>query len=257
MAYAMLPQHACSQIAKPVTDVPVSIIIDDMGYNYTLGKQALNLSGEITYSFLPNTPYGKQLAQLAFKNKRKVMLHLPLQGHHHKHIEPDSLNSNMSEQEFRTKLRRHLSAIPHISGVNNHMGSKVTTLVPQMDWLMQELDIHNLFFIDSRTTHLTVAEESAIANNVPFARRDIFLDNEKSIDSIKKSFERLIKLAHLRGGAIAIAHPHPVTLKVLGELLPTLKNRKLKLVYADKLLNKQGLIATEKLVARDNILPKN
>lgn len=233
LAQAALVAHA--QPAGPPRPVTVAVIIDDMGYSRSLGMRALNLAGPVSYSFLPGAPHARRLARLAHEKGRQVLLHLPMQGHHGRPQEPASLTGGMPEARFRETVRTHVSAIPHAVGVNNHMGSELTPHREPMDWLMEELALKGLFFIDSRTTHLTVAPHSARRYNVPFSQRDVFLDNEKTPEHIRRSFERFVELAHERGGAIAIAHPHPVTLEALEELLPALEDHGLQLVNVSRL----------------------
>jgi hypothetical protein len=224
------------------TPATASIIIDDMGYNLSLGKRALSLPGNISYSFLPNTPYAEELAEMAFEQGKQVLLHLPMHGRRMDIIEKDALSSNMSADVFNHLLQKHISAVPHIAGVNNHMGSTVTIHDQEMDWLMQELSARNLFFIDSRTTHLSVAANSARKFNVPFAQRDVFLDNIKTEQSIRNAFYRFTRLALERNGAIAIAHPHAMTLSVLETLLEDIDSANLQLVHVSKLTSPQAIV---------------
>jgi polysaccharide deacetylase 2 family uncharacterized protein YibQ len=58
---------------------------------------------------------------------------------------------------------------------------------------------------------------------LPFAERDVFIDHEQTPAFVKKQLKLLIKRANRQGYAIGIAHPHPVTLEVLKEMLPELK----------------------------------
>ena len=49
-----------------------------------------------------------------------------------------------------------------------------------MSWLFEELERRGLMFVDSRTTPDTVAPMLAAHFGLPFAERDVFLDNEIS-----------------------------------------------------------------------------
>lgn len=233
--------------------VPVSIIIDDMGYNKRLGQQALSLPGEIAYSFLPETPYAQQLAKQAFAAGKRVLLHLPMQGSAPMHShEPNTLTETMPKALFQQMLRQHLAAIPHISGVNNHMGSHLTPLQEPMGWLMSELADNKLFFVDSRTTHLTVTNKTATDNNVPFAERDVFLDNIRSEEAILEAFNHFIRYAKNRSGnrygAVAIAHPYPETLKVLAQVLKREATDEFRLVDISYFLDQPIIEQKQQLV---------
>lgn len=220
--------------------LPVSIIIDDLGYNLERGRQAIEIPAPLTYSILPHTPYSRPLAELAHLNHKDVLLHLPMEGSHPNGNEPGSLNDRMPESVFRNTVQNQLLSVPYIVGVNNHMGSLLTPRSLQMNWLMEELAGRSLFFVDSRTTAATVAAPAAHRNNVPFLQRDVFLDNQKDAASIRAAFHRFIRLAKERHGAVAIAHPFPETLSVLTELLPELAVQRLQLVYISAQMNLRG-----------------
>ena len=53
-----------------------------------------------------------------------------------------------------------------------------------MGWLMDYLDIKKVFYIDSVTIGNSVAAMAAKVRNVPYMRRDIFLDNSVNADDI-------------------------------------------------------------------------
>lgn len=214
--------------------VPVSIIIDDLGYNLAYGRRAIEIPAALTYSILPQTPYGRPLAELAHTHNKEVLLHLPMEGSRRHSNEPDSLNDRMTEAVFRNLVQRQLLSVPHVVGVNNHMGSLLTPQALQMNWLMEELAGHSVFFVDSRTTAATAASQAAHRHSVPFLQRDVFLDNDKDAASIREAFHRFIRLAKERNGAIAIAHPHPETLSVLEDLLPELITHRLQLVHVSE-----------------------
>lgn len=220
--------------------LPVSIIIDDLGYNLERGRQAIEIPAPLTYSILPHTPYSRPLATLAHLRHKDVLLHLPMEGSHPDGNEPDSLNDRMPESVFRNTVENQLLSVPYAVGVNNHMGSLLTPRSLQMNWLMEELAGHSLFFVDSRTTAATVAAPAAHRNNVPFLQRDVFLDNEKDAASIRAAFHRFIELANERHGAVAIAHPFPETLSTLAELLPELAAHRLRLVYISEQIDLRG-----------------
>jgi polysaccharide deacetylase 2 family uncharacterized protein YibQ len=94
----------------------------------------------------------------------------------------------------------------------------------QMYQIFTILKKRNLFFIDSRTTSESLSRPSARLLKVPFAQRDIFLDHIQSTDFIRKQLKKLVRIAIRHGEAIGIAHPHPVTIGILREELPKLKD---------------------------------
>lgn len=193
----------------------LAIIIDDIGYNQAQGKRAVALRTPITLSVLPHTPGAQSLAEAGYRAGKQIMLHIPMSNVSHKTLGPGALTTSMDKEEFLTSLRNSISDIPHISGINNHMGSELTSMQEPMTWLMQELNQHKLFFVDSLTSADSVAYSTAKQHGIISAKRDIFLDNIQEEKVIEKQLLKAIELAKKQGYAIAIGHPYPSTLNVL------------------------------------------
>jgi polysaccharide deacetylase 2 family uncharacterized protein YibQ len=217
---------ATSAQVKPAR---IAIVIDDIGYRYT-DKQALLLPGAITYSVLPHTPYGKKIAIKANAKHKEVLLHIPMEAENGKKLGPGALTSNMNKTEIYASLNKSLVEVPFAIGINNHMGSYLTQLVEPMSWTMGFLKQHHLLFLDSKTSPYSRASIIAQKMGVPVKGRHIFLDNQLTEDYINKQFQSLIKHAKNQHFAIAIAHPHPETIKALLRLIPTLQQNNIELV---------------------------
>ena len=105
------------------------------------------------------------------------------------------------------------------------MGSKMTTIAPQLYQILSVLKKRKLYFIDSRTTVDTLCRPSAQLLQVPFAQKDVFIDHIPEPEFIRETIHRLIKIAGSHGEAIGIGHPHTATYEVLREMLPELKEK--------------------------------
>lgn len=216
----------------------VAIIIDDIGYRQS-DAAALTLPGKVSFAILPHTPFGKTLAQLAFKKNQDVILHIPMEAENGKKLGPGALTSAMSEQAIRQELSRAFAEIPFALGINNHMGSKLTKLYTPMVWTMRFLKERNLFFVDSVTTGRTKAERIANKFGVPTAHRQFFLDNELNSDYIDRQFMLLIEYAQQHQSVVAIAHPHPESIAALKRLIPLLAQLDIDLVPISTLVSQQ------------------
>jgi uncharacterized protein len=262
---------ASEQIQTPAQTKPayIALIIDDLGYRPNNDKRAILLDGRIAYAFLPGTPHAEKLANLAHKNKKEVILHLPMQAEQSAAQETGVLTVNMDKKEFIQLVEKSMSLIPFISGINNHMGSLLTQSEKHMHWLMSFLSTRNttgtltndssdeFFFIDSRTTNKTTAEKVAQMYQLPNTRRNVFLDHVHTKEAIEKQYQRLIKLAKKHGSALAIGHPFKLTLSFLEEKLPELNKNGIKLVSVKELINIQRDCFTQPckipLIAKKNI----
>jgi len=216
----------------------ISIIIDDLGYRYKDGKAAIDLPGSLTYAILPHTPHTHMFAKLAHQQGKEVMLHMPMESEGDERKESNVLTIDMTKGEFIRTFREGIADVPHATGVNNHQGSLLTRHPGDMAWVMAEIkETSNWFFVDSRTTSKSVAMDIAREHQVPVLARDVFLDHTRTVASIKKQFQYLLKLALQKGRAVAIAHPYPETIAVLEEMLPQLSSQGIKLVTVSEQLS--------------------
>ena len=203
----------------------IAIIIDDMGHRRAAGLAVLDLPGQITYSILPFTPNGQEFAERARERNREVMLHMPMESRHGYSLGPGGLTTKMGPEQIERLVLKNLRAIPHIIGVNNHMGSRFTTDYDAMSAVMSTLRRRapSLFFVDSVTTGGSIVSEAARRHGVPVASRSVFLDHEIDEAAIRSQFRNLVRHARKYGRAIAIGHPHWETIKILREELPKLE----------------------------------
>ncbi len=221
--------------AKASTPVIV-LIIDDMGNNLELGQRAIELPGAINFAFLPHLANTAKLAEQAYASGKEVLLHAPMSNIHDINLGPGALRADMEKNQFLDSLQHSINSVPHVQGLNNHMGSLLTQQAIPMDWLMQALKARDLYFVDSRTTAETVAETTAQNHQLPNLRRDVFLDHQPTEIAIRYQFERLLNLADKNGQAVAIGHPHPQTLAFLESALPGLPLRGYQLKLASEVL---------------------
>ena len=223
---------------KPITNgIPVAIIVDDIGYDYKMAEGFMALEIPLTFSVLPKGTFNHRIIDQALEKDVEIMLHLPMEPDGYPAVDPGpgALLTSMDPDTLIAQLNEDLDCIPGIKGVNNHMGSKLTASSAQMRQIFTTLKKRNLFFVDSRTSTRTVCEQSAQLFQLPFAERDVFIDHEQHTEFIRNQIKQLIKRAHRQGYAIGIAHPHEVTLKVLKEMLPELK-QEVSLTHASKVV---------------------
>lgn len=223
----------------------IAIIIDDLGHVQSVGERVIALPGPVACAILPGTPRATALARQARVYRKEVLVHLPMQAMNFEgDPEPDTLMLDMDRQDVAAALNAALAAVPYAIGVNNHRGSLLTRHPGHMQWLMDELRARPaLFFVDSYTTHHSVALRIAAESGVDAVKRDVFLDNDPSPDRIRAEFERLKRLARVRGSAVAIGHPHEATLAVLEQELPRLAADGIELVPVSRLVTNSRQLA--------------
>ncbi len=219
-----------------VSQPAIVILIDDMGDNLAKGQAAIELPGPVTYAVLPHSPHGQFLANQATHRGKEVMLHAPMENTQARPLGPGALTQALDKTQFVKILRDDLDSVPGVLGLNNHMGSLLTGLRQQMEWVMEVARERQIFFIDSRTTADSVAWKVAREQGIPYLRRDVFLDHERTTEFVDQQFQQTIRIARQQGAAVAIGHPYPTTIAYLQEALPKLDELGIRLVSASALL---------------------
>jgi len=223
---------------KPPQPPRLAIIIDDGGYNLDHLKEILKLGKPMTFAILPNTPYTRQTALLVHQKGGEVMLHLPMEAREENHLplERDMVRTDMAPAGIQKILRDGLKQIPHVRGVNPHMGSKATEDPGVMEAVMEVLKGEGLYYIDSHTSPHSVGMKAAQERGVPSAQNDKFIDAVKKTESIKEAIRAAMAKAKKQGQATAIGHPDPLTLRSLKEMAPEIEKAGIKLVFASEIV---------------------
>jgi polysaccharide deacetylase 2 family uncharacterized protein YibQ len=211
------------------------IIIDDIGNNYDQGNAMVELAGPLTLAFLPHTPYAKKLANKAHLQQKEIILHAPMENTVKAPLGPGALTEALSEVEFKQILTKAITSIPHVQGINNHMGSALTQNAQAMQWVMETLQDEQLYFIDSLTSPKSVAYQQAIKHQLPALKRHVFLDNDKSQAALSQQWNKALRIAQTTGRAILIGHPYAESHDFLAEQLPKLAMSGIELVPASQL----------------------
>lgn len=204
----------------------IVVVIDDMGVDRPRSRRVAELPQPLTLSYLP---YARDLAEqttAARSRGHELMLHLPMEplsgsvdpG-------PNALLTSLSLDMIR---RRTVAALDSFSGyvaVNNHMGSRFTTWRPGVEASLREMKARGVAYLDSRTHAETVGGLVAEELGMPNVDRHVFLDDLMTGDAVRRQLAATEALARRQGFAIAIGHPHDVTIQALAEWLPGLSGK--------------------------------
>lgn len=236
---------SCSSSPPPGLAAPdprgtVVLIIDDLGYHLGTGMDMVELPGKVNLAVLPHTPYAGKLARAGHRAGKEIMLHAPMSNSGGMPIGPGGLTPALEEADFSRVLEEDIDAIPHVRGINNHMGSELTTMPQQMAWVMETLLRRELYFVDSRTSPATIAGRTAARFAVPYLSRSVFLDNEATAQAIDTQFQALVRRAERKGLAVGIGHPYAATADYLKTAIPTLRCGGIELALVSEVLKKSG-----------------
>ncbi len=225
LANAVETEHAPGR--RPM----ISIVIDDAGVAEARTARAIELPAPLTIAFIPYSRNLEQQTRRARDNGHELLLHIPMEpGSDAVDPGPNALLTSLDDDEIMRRFRWALAQFDGYVGVNNHMGSKFMARPDLVEPLLTEMNARGLMFLDSRTDSRTVGAELARNMDLPHASRQVFLDNELDAESILAQLAVLERVARQRGHAIAIGHPHDVTVDVLAQWIPAARARGLDLV---------------------------
>ncbi|WP_299399435.1 divergent polysaccharide deacetylase family protein [Pelagibius sp.] len=210
----------------------VAIVLDDIGVNRRNARRAIALPGPLTLAFMTYAEGLPDMTAAARAAGHELMLHVPMQPRN-PDIDPgpNVLAEGLPAAELAQRLAWGLDRFEGYVGINNHMGSRFTASPEGMAMVMAELKARGLLFLDSLTAKESVAGSLARRAGVPFAERDVFLDNEpKNRLAIERQLALLEQVARDRGYAVGIGHPHPATVEALAAWIPEMRARGFVLV---------------------------
>ncbi|MGH6981017.1 MAG: divergent polysaccharide deacetylase family protein, partial [Stellaceae bacterium] len=169
--------------ARPYIDTKnlpaVAIVIDDLGLAVEQSKRVMALDGAVTTALMTYAPGLENWTGLARAGGHEILVHVPMQPLNGK-IDPGprALTVGLTENEILDRLRWGLARLDGYIGINNHMGSRFTQDRTGMSVVMGEVKSRGLLFLDSVTIGRTVGAATAQPLHVPFAERNVVLDDE-------------------------------------------------------------------------------
>jgi polysaccharide deacetylase 2 family uncharacterized protein YibQ len=218
----------------------IAIVIDDVGLDRSRSRRAWELPGPMTMSFLPYAKDLPEQTRAARARGHELMLHLPMEPNGRNDPGPGALLVSMSDNELRQRTIAALDSFDGYVGANNHMGSRFTAFHPGMETVLRQFRARGLMFLDSRTTAQSVGDQTAHELGVPSIVRHVFLDDEETLEAVRRKLTETEAVARRQGFAVAIGHPHDVTLQALAEWLPGISAKGLALAPASAVLRKRN-----------------
>lgn len=222
----------------------LALIIDDLGFRLIEDQAILALDPRISVAIIPGAPQARRLAEQARAQQRVVLVHLPLAQEPHGECDmPPCPRREWSAERMRRHLAWAFDQVPGALGLNNHQGSQFTADRAATRRLLEGLKLYSRkqpvapFVIDSRTTPDSQLEDLAAAAGFGSAKRDIFLDHERSAEAMESAWQTAIALSRRQGHAVVIAHPHPETIAFLSQALGALESAGIELVPITRVLS--------------------
>ena len=219
----------------------IALIVDDIGRSRSIAHRFLDIPASLTYAVLPHLPFSSPLAHEINDRGFELLLHQPMEPFDAQlNPGPGALYVGDSRHRIEEVVDVNLNAVPHVIGVNNHMGSRFTSSDTEILTALRTIKRKGLFFVDSLTSHRSCAYMTARRINMNAGRRDAFLDTSRHPSAILNRLYQLANHALCSGTAIGIGHPYPETAAAIDQFRAEIQGTGVEIVSITAALNPAG-----------------
>ncbi|MFQ3231223.1 divergent polysaccharide deacetylase family protein [Reinekea sp.] len=198
----------------------ITLVLDDIGNQYSAGIAAIDAPFVTTVAIMPGRPYSQELAEYSHSNGIEIIVHAPMSNTTDFPLGAFGLDKRDGREKLEQNLVSAIEGVPYAIGLSNHMGSRLTQDRQAMHWVMAILKPYQFYFFDSQTVSSTIAWQVADAHEIPWARRQVFLDHQKDSDFLNRQWQQAVKKARQGEDVRVICHPYPETVAFLNQLDP-------------------------------------
>ncbi|MDD3103048.1 MAG: divergent polysaccharide deacetylase family protein [Candidatus Cloacimonetes bacterium] len=210
--YQLTLYYDSSIYKSKINPKTITIVVDDFGaISPGLLDDFLKLDTQVCFAIFPDQKYSVHTMQRAQIQGRESLIHVPMEPLGYPRIDPgdNAILVQHSEAQIRRTLTQFIKDMPACMGINNHMGSLATTDPDVMQVVMKTLKEHDKAFLDSRTSNVSVAYQTAQKSHIKAFCNDIFLDSPNINQStMEAKLNRIIQLSKSQNHVIAITHCH-------------------------------------------------
>ncbi|MDP2173262.1 MAG: divergent polysaccharide deacetylase family protein [Candidatus Cloacimonadaceae bacterium] len=238
--YQVVLYYDSKPYATKITSRNIAIVVDDFG---TIGGELLegflDLPPEVTFAIFPEMHNSVHTMDRAHQQGRESIIHVPMEPIGFPKVDPgkNAILVQMKDGEIDRLINRFINNMPLCIGINNHMGSLATTDPDIMQAVMITVKARDRIFLDSRTSNVSVAYQTAQKAHIPAFRNDIFLDSpDISKKTMDAKLEQIISMSATNNSIIAITHCHNKDkLVYLREFIARLRKEGFNLVPLSKI----------------------
>jgi polysaccharide deacetylase 2 family uncharacterized protein YibQ len=221
---------------KPI----IVVIIKGLGLSASTTEEAFDLPASVTLGFSPYSPSIIDWVDKAKKKGHEVVLNVPMETKDFNINDPGpyALATSSSNEDNVTRLKMLLSLVKGYEAVYSEKEEIFTQAINSVKPVLESLKADGKYFIYgggyAEFSLIQVAETIAY----PILVNDILLDDEISESGINEKFRKVEEQANKRGYAVVMAHPYPITIRMLQRWLPQAESRGIKIAPVSVLLGK-------------------
>ncbi|MCF6326046.1 MAG: divergent polysaccharide deacetylase family protein [Devosiaceae bacterium] len=218
----------------------VAIVVTGMGINEGATMEAISsLPDNITLAF---APYGRSLertAAAARSGGHEYLLEIPMEPFDYPNSDPGphTLLTGFTARVNLERLFWLMARTGGYMGMVNNLGARFTSSANDMAPFMEELGTRGIAYLDDGSSNRSLSRQLATANQVPFARASLLLDQNPSRAAILAQLQTLVETARRDGQAIGIISALPVSINTIVSWTAQLDDQTIELVPVSALMN--------------------
>lgn len=240
-----MPKREVAKIQKvslaELGDKPVVVVIvKGLGLSASTTETALELPPEITLGFSPYSPFIQNWAQRALADGHEIILNIPMETRDYKVDDPGpyALLTSSSKDDNITRLKMLLSLVDGYRAIYSEKGEMFTQSIGSVKPILSTLKEQNTYFIYGGGYADFSLIQVADGLNYPLLVSDVIIDEEITSEGINEKLATVEKIAKEKGYAVAMAHPYPISVRMLERWLPRAEKNGIKVVPVSLLLGK-------------------
>ena len=202
----------------------------------------LEIDIPFTATVIPFEDYTEETVDILSKNGVELMVHMPMEPESYPRNDPGkhAIYIKLPPDEIKKRIRAAIENIPLAVGMNNHMGSKATAHKRTMEIVAGALVESGLFFVDSRTSLYSCAEQEVAKRGIPTTHQDGNIDVESDTSAIARRFiELALSSRENDNGALIVGHARPNTLIAIKRVLPTLEKWGIEFITVSEMVSRR------------------
>lgn len=203
---------------KDISQKPVVVIIvKGIGLSSSSTREALELPKEITMGLSPYSPSLEVWVKEIEKGKHEFILNIPMEtsDYHTDNPGPYSLLTQSSDEDNATRLKMLLGLTKGYSAIYTESSEIFTRSSSNVKPILDLLQKENKYLVYGGGYSNYSMIQVADSISYPILVNDLVLDDDISAAAITDKFKEMEKIATDKGYVVVMAHPYPITIRML------------------------------------------
>jgi len=224
-----------------LSDKPVIVVIlKGLGLSASTTKLAMDLPASVNFGLSPYSSSIEDWAKTAKEQGREIILNLPMETKDYRLNDPGpyALLTQSSKEDNITRLNMLLGLVKGYEAVYSEREEIFTHTLSSSMPILKELKKKRKYMLFGGGYADFSLVQMANELDYPLLVNDFVLDDDISIDTINKKFKKIEETATEKGYVVVMAHPYPITIRMLDRWLPEVEERGYNIAPVSLLLGK-------------------